>query len=154
MKAISPVVATLILIAIAVIAGVFVLRQFLSMAGGATSQQYLQIVDLYITRRETAPGKFSIDITIGVKNSGDKRITVDSIIVPDAQWNVTKLNINLNPGETWQGSFNVLVDQPYIVDNIDWHNLWRKGTEHVVIVRYYVVGDPQYREISQKGMVV
>jgi len=46
MKAVSPVIATLILIAIAVIAGIFVLRQFLFMATTSGTQH-----TVYVTYR-------------------------------------------------------------------------------------------------------
>ncbi len=146
MKAISPVIATLILIAIAVIAGVFVLRQFLMVAGNIGTQQYLQIQDITFFKKLSADGtKMTITLSFSVKNVGDKQITIKSVSVPDANF-TQELNVKLNPGDVHTDSYVVAQDMDYTIN-------WETGTEHTVIITYRVAGTPSDQQVSEKGTV-
>ncbi|OYT40554.1 MAG: hypothetical protein B6U89_01740 [Desulfurococcales archaeon ex4484_58] len=147
MKAVDPVIATLILIAIAVIAGVFVLRQFLTMANISSGQRFLQVQDLVFVRTLSVDGtKMNISMTYSVKNTGDRQITLKEIRVPDANFTMTDLDILLRPGETYQGSLQIMT-------NADYDVTWEKGTEHTAIFVYQVAGTPNVESVSQKGTV-
>ncbi len=146
MKAVSPVIATLILIAIAVIAGVFVLRQFLTVAGQVGTQQYLEIQDLTFLKQTSPDGtKMTITMSVSVKNAGDRQIIIKKVEVPDANWS-TDLNVILNPGETYTNSWTILKDIPYTI-------VWETGQSHTVKITYQVAGTPSLQTVSQKGAV-
>lgn len=164
MKAISPVVATLILIAIAVIAGVFVLRQFLFISGTTTAQQFIQIVDLALIRslkpyqlNETYSTNWvSVELTITVKNTGDRVITLTGIKV-DGKYDIAGFTrVNINPGQTFTGSYSVIVDPETGATRILYEKAgayWETGTEHTVTISYQVVGTVHIQTISQKVMI-
>ncbi|MEM1675106.1 MAG: archaellin/type IV pilin N-terminal domain-containing protein [Desulfurococcaceae archaeon] len=165
MKAISPVVATLILIAIAVIAGVFVLRQFLFITGTTTAQQMIQIVDLALQlSRKYQPINetytitwLSVTLTITVKNTGDRVVTLTDIKV-DGKYGVTPFTrVNINPGQTYTGSYSVILDPETgetrtLFERVGTY--WDTGSEHTVTVYYVVLGTVNVQSISQKTMVV
>ncbi len=148
MKAISPVIATLILIAIAVIAGIFVLRQFLLFAGTSGTQNILSIQDaiLIVKHNATNYANKTVTLQISVKNQGDKvasitYIKVDGIVV----FNATAAGspIRLNPGQVHSGSYKVFA-------GIDTAGQWEAGTEHIVTVTYQILGQAGEQTISQK----
>ena len=146
MKAVSPVIATLILIAIAVIAGVFVLRQFLTVAGQVGSQQYLQVQDVAFFKKTNPEGTLmTITLQISVKNAGDRQIIIKGIEVPDANW-TKELNVILNPGETWSNSWTILKDIEYTI-------VWETGQQHTVKIAYQVAGTPTIQTVTEKGAV-
>ncbi len=150
MKAISPVIATLILIAIAVIAGIFVLRQFLLFAGTSGTQNVLTIQDaiLYKVTKNLETGGYihQIYLQISVKNNGDKvaelhYIKVDDILV----YNYTAESaIRLNPGQVQSLTKYVTTVTDDQIDQ------WQAGTEHVVSVTYQILGQAGEQTISQK----
>ena len=148
MKAVSPVIATLILIAIAVIAGVFVLRQFLAVAGQVGGQQSLKIMDAVFYRKLTPDGKnMTITLQITIKNEADRQITIDTIAVPDANFKAEKLNVVLNSGDTWTTTYT-------IINNESYNLAWEKGQQHAVVVYYYVAGNPNLQSTSVKATVM
>ncbi len=145
-KAISPVIATLILIAIAVIAGVFVLRQFILLSTTSGQQNMLQVQDVTFFRTVSPDGtKMTITLQYNVKNVGTRQITLLAVRVPDANKEFG-INVKLNPGQTYTNTVTVL-------DNVDYSPAWDSGTEHVVIFVYKVQGQPDNQTISQKGTV-
>ncbi len=152
MKAISPVIATLILIAIAVIAGIFVLRQFLLFAGTSGTQNMLTIQDAILIVRHD-PDNYAnktVTLQISVKNTGDKvavitKITVDGIPVFNATGGTEP--IRLNPGQVYSGSFTVLQWR------LDESGQWEAGTEHLVTVTYQILGQAGEQTVSQKVTV-
>ncbi len=146
-KAISPVIATLILIAIAVIAGVFVLRQFILLSTTSGQQNMLQIQDVTFFRTVTPDStKMNVTLQFSVKNIGTRQITLVSVKVPDANFEHGFTNLRLNPGQTYTDSVAVLT-------NADYSQVWDSGTEHVVIFVYKVQGQPNNQTVSQKGTV-
>ncbi|MEM4690963.1 MAG: hypothetical protein QXT88_01240, partial [Desulfurococcaceae archaeon] len=76
MKAIDPVIATLILIAIAVIAGVFVLRQFITLGGTTGRSETIQVQDLAFIQRLDTQFNVYVQLSFTIKNTGGKPITV------------------------------------------------------------------------------
>ncbi|MEM4431977.1 MAG: hypothetical protein QXO78_04480, partial [Desulfurococcaceae archaeon] len=70
MKAIDPVIATLILIAIAVIAGVFVLRQFITLGGTAGRGETIQVQDLAFIQRLDTQFNVYVQLSFTIKNTG------------------------------------------------------------------------------------
>ncbi len=130
MKAISPVIATLILIAIAVIAGIFVLRQFLSFAGTAGQQDVLAIQDATLIAKHNPGNTMNVTLLINLKNQGDKIVKVKKITVDTTD--VFTGEITLRPGTTYSGTYSVY-DGTATSD-------WEVGTEHIVKVTYDVVG--------------
>ena len=151
MKAISPVIATLILIAIAVIAGVFVLRQFILLSTTSGQQNMLQIQDLVLYRTikyYQAPinkNLMTVTLQISVKNVGQrvvtlKNVTVDNIYVRGFE------EVSLNPGQVYTATYDVL-------DNVDYSPDWDTGTEHIVTVYYQVLGQPDIQKVSAKASV-
>jgi len=163
MKAVSPVIATLILIAIAVIAGIFVLRQFLFMATTTGTQQYLQIVDavLYLTTKTmNINATYSVDwisvtLQITVKNTGDKVITVKDIKVDPQLYPVSGFApVNINPGNTYSGSFPVILNKETGETRILYNPAWEKGTQHTVFVTYRVLGSKTDQTVSQNVRVM
>ncbi len=149
MKAISPVIATLILIAIAVIAGIFVLRQFLLFAGTSSTQNMLTIQDaiLYKVSKVVAGGNiYQVYLQISVKNTGDKvaeihYIKVDDIVVYNY---TTEGAIRLNPGQVQSlTKYVTTANETAVAD-------WEAGTEHIVAVTYAVLGQAGEQTVSQK----
>jgi len=149
MKAVSPVIATLILVAIAVIAGVFVLRQFLAVATQVSGQQALKIQDAVFYRRLSPDGRYmTVTLQITLKNEADRQITIHAISVPDANKNITiDPPVTLNSGDTWTNTYTIIENQPYDI-------AWEKGQSHVVIVYFTVAGNPATQQVSIKATVM
>ncbi len=156
-KAISPVIATLILIAIAVIAGVFVLRQFILLSTTSGQQNMIQIQDavLYRTLKDftlpngTAITQMEVTLQINIKNIGQRVVTLTNITVDD--YPVEGFTqVSLNPGQTYSGTYAVVIEGstkfPYKPE-------WDSGTEHVVKVYYQVLGQPSIQVESTKATV-
>ncbi len=147
MKSISPVITTLILIAIAVIAGVFVLRQFIILSSSASHQNALQIQDavLYrVVKYISSNNSYRTEVTlqISVKNIGQRVIKIKDIIVDSI--NITSFKeILLSPGQIYTGSYVVFNKQGYYPD-------WDIGTEHIITVYYQVLGQPGVQKVSAK----
>jgi len=153
LKAVDPVIAVLILIAIAVIAGVFVLRQFLTFAGQA-GQQFLQIEHVAFTKQTDPFGtKMTITLDVKVRNIGDRQVEILDVEVRDANWKASekvtdwgKQRILLNPGDSWSFSAQVLTDEPYTAT-------WETGTSHPVTIYYKVAGNQNLQSVSATGTV-
>ncbi len=146
MKAIDPVIATLILIAIAVIAGVFVLRQFILLSSTAGQQNMLQVQDVTFYRTISPDGKtMNVTLQYSVKNIGQRQIILVKISIPDANKTST-INVNLNPGQVYSGTIQVLVNQNYT-------QAWDAGTEHIVTFYYKILGQPALQSQLQTGFV-
>jgi len=160
MKAVSPVIATLILIAIAVIAGVFVLRQFLLFATTTATQQVIQIQDvvLYLATKpqpinETYTATWmSVNLQITLKNTGDRIVTVKNITVDGLPLQGFTA-VNINPGGQWSGSFPVILKPP-AETRILHDPAWERGTEHTVVVEYTVLGLAQTQRVAQTATVM
>ncbi len=145
-KAISPVIATLILIAIAVIAGVFVLRQFILLSNTSSQQNMLQVQDVTFFRTISPDGtKMNVTLQYSVKNVGQRQITLKAVRVPDANKEFG-VEVTLNPGQVYSGSILVL-------NNTAYTQAWDTGTEHEVTFVYQVLGQPYNQTITQKGVV-
>jgi len=100
-KAVSPLLATIILIAITVAAGLVIYNLFFSTAGTISSQLNIQIISIDLVRTSST-GLFSASI----KNSGNKPISSITVTVyldaGTAQLSDTSLN--LQPGQVWSKS--------------------------------------------------
>ncbi len=134
MKALSPVIATLILIAIAVIAGVFVLRQFLIFTTTTATQQYIEIQDAVLQVVHVNDTYADVYLQIKIKNVGDQLVTIDKVEVDGyTPTEVSKIQgVELRPGETFATSMKVR----YINPTLDPDKAWETGTEHLVTVYY------------------
>ncbi len=149
-KAISPVIATLILIAIAVIAGVFVLRQFLLLSGTSVQQNMLQIQDAVLYRTikyypQLGENRLSVTLQISIKNVGQRVVTITNITVDNLPTKNFQA-VSLNPGQVFSGSYSILKDVKY-------NPKWDTGTEHTVTVYYKVLGQPTTQSIQTKATV-
>lgn len=161
MKAISPVIATLILIAIAVIAGVFVLRQFLFLATTTGGQQVLQIQDavLYLAVKPQQINAtyivnwISIELQLSVKNTGDRIVTLTNVTVDDLPvQGFTRVNIN--PGQVYSASYTVVLNPATGETRILYTPEWEKGTTHTVKVEYQVLGSTNIQSVSTTATVM
>ena len=147
MKAISPVIATLILIAIAVIAGVFVLRQFILLSTTSSQQNMLQVQDLTFFRTVSPDGtKMNVTLQFSVKNVGQRQIYLWAFTVSGVSGEFP-IKVRLNPGQVYTGS------QLVVGPNASYDPAWDTGTEHVVTFIYQVQGQPDNQTIAQKGTV-
>jgi flagellin-like protein len=106
-KAVSPLLATIILIAITVAAGLVIYNVFFSTAGTISSQLNIQIVSIDLVRTSSTK-LFSITI----KNSGNKPISsinVTAYLEPSfgtnpVAWTFSGSSLNLQPGQVWSSS--------------------------------------------------
>ena len=151
MKAISPVIATLILIAIAVIAGVFVLRQFIRLSTTSGQQNMLQVQDLTFFRTVSPDGsKMNVTLQFSVKNVGQRQIVLWAVKINELNKEIAVgtpgQGVRLNPGQVYSDSVPVLTNEAYTQN-------WDSGTEHVVTFIYQVQGQPDNQTIAQKGTV-
>jgi len=162
MRAVSPVIATLILIAIAVIAGVFVLRQFLLYSGAVGRQQLLMIQDatFYLAVKTQQINEtysvnwISVEVQLSLKNIGDRIVTVTDIKV-DGIYPVTGFTrFNLNPGQVQTLSYPVVLNTATGETRILYTPEWERGTEHTVTVYYVVQGTTITQSATAKGTVV
>jgi len=152
LKAVDPVIAVLILIAIAVIAGVFVLRQFLAFAG-QTGQQYVNVEDAVFFKTTDPFGeKITIRLQIKVRNVGDRQVRITDIEVRDAGWKASVnytgwTEILLSPGDSWSFSATIFENEPYTA-------AWETGTTHQVVVHYMVAGNPNPQSVGYPAKVM
>jgi flagellin-like protein len=110
-KAVSPLLAALILIAITVAAGLVIYNLFFSSVGTMSSQLNIQIVSMDLVKTSSTR-LFSITI----KNSGNKpisSITVTVYLEPSSgttpvAWTFSGSSLNLQPGQVWSSSGTTL----------------------------------------------
>jgi len=111
-KAVSPLLATMILIAITVAAGLVIYNLFFSTAGTISSQLNIQIVSMDLVKTSSTR-LFSITI----KNSGNKPISSITVTVylepsasgsPPVAWTFSGSSLNLQPGQVWSSSGTTL----------------------------------------------
>jgi len=146
MKAVDPVIATLVLIAIAVIAGVFILRQFLTMTN-VGSQQFIQVQDaVFYMQRSTDGTKMSISLTLSIKNQADRSIYITKIAVPDLNWVKNITDVSLRSGEPWTQTF-------VVAQNVAYSPYWESGNEHEVVIYFKVYGQTEEQKTSIKAGV-
>jgi len=158
MRAVSPVIATLILIAIAVIAGVFVLRQFLLYtATGRQQILFIQDATFYLavkTDPTTGIDWISVELQLNLKNIGDRIITITNITV-DGKYRVLNFErINLNPGTSQLVSYTVVLNPVTGDTQIEYTPEWERGTQHTVTVYYIVQGTTIEQSAVAKGSVI
>jgi len=104
-KAVSPLLATIILIAITVAAGLVIYNVFFSTAGTISAQLNVQIVSMDLVRT-SATKLFSVTI----KNAGNKPINSISVTVylegqtgGSVAWTLSG-TVTLQPGQVWSSS--------------------------------------------------
>ncbi|MEM4433015.1 MAG: archaellin/type IV pilin N-terminal domain-containing protein [Desulfurococcaceae archaeon] len=161
MKAISPIIATLILIAIAVIAGVFVLRQFITLGGTAGRTDVIQIQDgaLYLAKKTQVINEtysvvwMEVNLQITLKNTGGRIVTIRDITV-DGYKLQGFTTFNINPGETTTKSYPIILNPATGETRILFDANWEKGTSHIVTVTYVVFGTTIEQKVSQTIVVV
>jgi len=100
-KAVSPLLATIILIAITVAAGLVIYNLFFSTAGTISSQLNIQIVSIDLARTSST-GLFSATI----KNSGNKPINGITVTVylDSGTALLSGSGLTLQPGQVWSNS--------------------------------------------------
>ncbi|OYT40557.1 MAG: hypothetical protein B6U89_01755 [Desulfurococcales archaeon ex4484_58] len=160
MKAISPVIATLILIAIAVIAGVFVLRNFILLSTTTATQQFLQIQDavlLQTVKHQKINLTYYVDwlsvtLQISIKNTGDRVVTITNITVGGLPLSGFT-PVNVNPGDVFTGSYPVVLNPATGETKIPYTATWEKGTEHEIVVKYVVLGSKNEQVVTYKAIV-
>jgi len=100
-KAVSPLLATIILIAITVAAGLMIYSLFFNTAGTMSSQLNIQIVSIDLVRTSST-GLFSATI----KNSGNKPISgiTVTVFLDSGNASLSDSSITLQPGQVWSNS--------------------------------------------------
>ena len=115
-KAVSPLLATIILIAITVAAGLVIYNLFFSTAGTISSQLNVQIVSVDIIKTST-----TTLVSATVKNTGNKPITSCTVTVWGDSGTATLSLGAMEPGRSKSASvadpsgFSVTVGKPYPV---------------------------------------
>lgn len=124
LKAVSPVIATIIIVAIAIVMAIAVAYWMLGLGGAFTRYEKLEIPTAYAVKEEA--GSFKIYLT--VKNTGSAAATIDVTntlyngkprsYYEDAGATITwdKEDITLEPGE-----------EESVVITLDGGNIWRSG---------------------------
>jgi len=87
LKAISPVIATVIIVSVAIAIAVAVAFWMTGITGLFTRYEKLEIVSAYATTGASSPYKWILNIT--VRNTGTTDVTVDSIFIngkPLSEW--------------------------------------------------------------------
>ena len=94
MRAISPVIATVIIVSVAIAISIAVALWLTGITSGFTQTENLQIVSSYAVYNNTA-SKFNI--TIIVKNTGTVAATINNIFINGRPWNDYGSNVTVNP---------------------------------------------------------
>ena len=98
-KAVSPVIATIIIVAVAIVMSIAVAYWMLGLVGTFTRFEKLEFVSAYAVKYVINSGKNAFNITISVKNSGTSPATVTKFFfngIPDTTVNST----NIKEGKT------------------------------------------------------
>ncbi len=99
----------------------------------------LEIQEAVFYKKISSDGtKMTITLFMSFKNACNKQVIIKKIKVPDANWSTT-LNIVLNPGETYSGSWTIL-------ENISYTTAWESGQGHDVIIEYQISGTSEIRD--------
>ncbi|MEM2612622.1 MAG: archaellin/type IV pilin N-terminal domain-containing protein [Nitrososphaerota archaeon] len=101
-RAVSPIIATIILIAITVAAGLLIYTIFHSTAGTLSTQ-----VQVELTSCDLVASDSNALFSVTIKNSGNKalrEIKVTLHITPTVKWEIEGTNLEVNPGEYWSDS--------------------------------------------------
>jgi len=103
LKAVSPVIATIIIVAIAIVMSIAVAYWMLGLGGAFTRFEKLEFTSGYAAL--DAGGNF--DVKLKLKNTGSAALTIDQLFINGVPWadlvNATSQNlvdITLNPGDT------------------------------------------------------
>ena len=86
-RAVSPVIATIIIVAVAIVMSIAVAYWMLGLAGTFTRYEKLEFVSAYATKvqswnwSETENDEYSFNITITLKNTGSAAATIDTIFI-------------------------------------------------------------------------
>jgi len=98
----------------------------------------------FFRRLSPDESKMTIELTLSIKNIGNKPVYITRIEVPDLNWTVIQTDVILLPGEVWKKTFVVIEDMPYTY-------IWEHGTVHTVLVYFKVEG---YSEELMKSVIV
>lgn len=115
MKAVSPVIATVIIVAVAIVLAITVALWITGITTTFTGFERLEIVNAYSTYNTTT-SNWNIRITI--KNTGTRQATIDSIFINDQpltsrniMYRINNGSINTKPAD----NLNIIVDTGNIV---------------------------------------
>ena len=122
LKAVSPVIATIIIVAIAIVMAIAIAYWMLGLGGAFTRYEKLEIPTAYATKDEST-GDFTVTMTI--KNTGSAAATIDkdstlyngkpaSAYTPKVEFDVTP-DTTLEPGDEVTGTIKLKND-----DNTNW----------------------------------
>jgi len=112
LKAVSPVIATIIIVAIAIVMSIAVAYWMLGLGASFTKYEKLEFTTAYATK-DSITGDFTVHLTI--KNTGSATATIDSTTIlyngiPDSGYPVadqpvpTNLDVTLEPGKGTTGA--------------------------------------------------
>jgi FlaG/FlaF family flagellin (archaellin) len=100
LKAVSPVIATIIIVAIAIVMAIAVAYWMLGLGGAFTRYEKLEIPTAYATFEEDTTGEENFIITMVIKNTGSATATID----------VSSILFNGKPKEAYTEKPNVSID--------------------------------------------
>jgi len=101
-KAVSPVIATVILVAVAIALSIAVALWITGMTGAFTGIEKLEVVNAYA---EAKAGYWTV--TVKIRNTGTKAVTVDGIFINNKAGDINKVNFTITGGPSGYGSFTL-----------------------------------------------
>jgi len=106
-KAISPVIATVILVAVAIALSIAIALWITGMTAEFTGVEKLEVVNAYAEVKTTTDNKVYWEVTIKIKNTGTKAVTVDGIFINNKVGEISKVTYTIGTSSPNTGSFTL-----------------------------------------------
>jgi len=139
-KAISPVIATVILVAVAIALSIAIALWITGMTAAFTGVEKLEVVNAY-AEMKTQGNNVYWNVTVTVKNTGTKPATVDLVFVNNKAGYISAV-VRYEDGQIKTGQFTIDPGKSKTI----WFILGTRGSETVEIDKVKVKQDGQEKE--------
>jgi FlaG/FlaF family flagellin (archaellin) len=114
MKAVDPVIATVIIVAVAIAISIAVALWITGLTSSFTGVEKLEVVNAYAETKTDSSGNTYWQVTIIVKNTGTKPATIDSIFINGKAGDMSKVyHVKVGGTGSATGSFTVNQGEEY-----------------------------------------
>jgi len=153
LKAVSPVIATIIIVAIAIVMSIAVAYWMLGLGGAFTRYEKMEFVSGYAVYNE---GTKNFDIVIRVKNGGSADATLDLVFLnakPSKDYTLNNtvtitptafIGATLKPGDETSATIS-LTRAVLLGDGVTWSTMWKSGMTVELMVQ--TVAGRQYPKV-------
>ncbi len=125
MKAISPVIATVIIVSVAIALAIAVALWITGVIGGVSRMERLDVTAVYVNKTFDVANKTYYEIDIKITNKGSVDVTIDNVFVNNVPAQYITNNVTGSESAAWSGNTFVKAGQSTVL------KLWLRNGDYV-----------------------